>query len=308
MRPDWDTNVRVARAWVPGHVTGLFAPAVDAADPRARGSVGAGVVLDRGALAVAAWFPAARRHEVRVSGDISGRLPISEDAAGRIFARKAGRLEVLLSHELPVGQGFGMSGSGALATALATAAATRTDRQRAIEVAHLADLFGRGGLGGVASVLAGGFEIRERAGVPPFGRVTHHPFPFRLLLATLGGPLPSPDVLRDARVLERVTAASDEGLRSLRRHPSAELLLREGERFTDAVGLGSPGLRRLTGRLRAAGCAVMQAMFGRALVVVPRSNSASASAERTLRRAGALILEARALDPRGGPRVEVASA
>jgi len=174
---------RSTRAFAPGHVTGIFRPEVTHRDPRGRGSVGAGIVLELGAWAEARFSPGPRSR-IRVVADGRGPWPISEDVARRMTPEEPGTLTVRLTHELPVGQGFGMSAAGALATALAVGALSARPTAHAVEVAHLADLFGGGGLGGVAAILGGGLEVRTRAGVPPLGRVIHRPFRPALLLGS----------------------------------------------------------------------------------------------------------------------------
>ena len=109
---------RRSGAFAPGHVTGIFRPDAESHDPRGRGSVGAGVVLELGAWAEACFTPGPARR-VRLTGDGPGPWPISEDVARRLASRLSGTVTVRLAHELPVGQGFGMSAAGALATALA---------------------------------------------------------------------------------------------------------------------------------------------------------------------------------------------
>jgi len=275
---------REAEAFAPGHVSGLFAPAARGRDPRARGSVGAGIVLELGVRARAVAGPASRP-ALRLTGDVPGPFGISEDVARRLLGRRAVRLEVTLAHDLPIGQGFGASAAGALATALATAAVLRRPPDDARETAHLAELFGGGGLGGVASILGGGWERRIRPGVPPWGRVVHRPFRYPILLSVVGGPIPSPRVLADAARLQRMRDAGEEGLRRLRERPTAERFLDESERFTDAAGLAGPAVRRLLGRLRRAGAWAGQAMFGRAVWTVPRGPRSRVAAVEALRRA-----------------------
>jgi len=78
---------RTARAFAPGHVTGIFRPEMTYRDPRGRGSVGAGVVLELGAWAEARFLPGTRAI-VRVTGDYPGPWPISEDVARRLAPRR----------------------------------------------------------------------------------------------------------------------------------------------------------------------------------------------------------------------------
>jgi pantoate kinase len=279
-----------AEAFAPAHVTGVFAPAVAARDPRARGSTGAGIVLELGVHAHAKFRPGPRRG-FRVSSDLGIPLPISEEVTRRLAPRRGGTLSVHLVHDLPVGQGFGSSAAGAAATALAVGALSRRPRTELMEIAHLADLFGGGGLGGVASIVGGGgLEFRTRGGLPPLGRALHRPLPGTLFVGVVGGPLPSPAFLRDARFLSRVGAAS-EGLAELLRHPDERPFFELSEQFTDRLGLVPPSLERLLRALRRRGAWAAQAMFGRSFFVRPRSAAVRRDVVRWLGSAGIAAVE-----------------
>jgi pantoate kinase len=255
---------RKARAFAPGHVTGVFAPSTGARDPRARGSLGAGIVLEAGVTAEAEWR-AGPRLRVHLTSDLRRRLVISEEVARRLAPSHPGTLSVALRHTLPVGQGFGTSASGALATALAVAQVTGRSRSKAVEVAHLADLFGGGGLGGVAAILGGGLEVRVRPGIPPFGKILHRPFLESVLLGITGAPIPTPNVLNDRKALARIAAAAG-GLGALTLDPSPEQFWDASEAFTDRAGLAPRELRDLLRGLRRRGARGAQAMFGRSFL------------------------------------------
>jgi pantoate kinase len=258
-----DTGEVRARAFAPGHVTGWFAPALDVRDPRGRGSVGAGIVLGLGVFADARFRPGGPTR-VRVTSDLAQPLPISAEVARRLAAGRPGTLSVRLAHQLPVGQGFGTSAAGATATALAVARALGRPRRRAQEVAHLADLFGEGGLGGVAAILdGGGIETRRRPGIPPWGETIHRAWREPVLIGIVGGPLPSPEILRSPVWRRRIERAAPPTLRRLGSE-DAEGFFAASEAFTDRLGLASPGLLRVIRGLRRRGVACAQAMFGRA--------------------------------------------
>lgn len=261
---------RSAAAFAPGHVTGFLRPQASARDPRSRGSTGGGVVLEVGVRATARWAPSAHR-SVTVTGDTKRDLPISRDVAERLFGDRRGRLEVRLSHALPIGQGFGMSAAGALATALSVGELTGASPARRVEVAHLADLFGGGGLGGVAAILDGGWELRRAPGLPPRGRVQHRPDRTPVLVGVVGPPIPTPTLLRTRRFRARLDAAAAAAGADALRVPSPRALAEASERFTDALGLATPALHRLLGRLRHLGVPCAQAMFGNAFfATLPR--------------------------------------
>lgn len=251
------------RAWsfAPGHVTGYFSPDLSARDPRGRGSLGAGVVLEAGVHCDAAYTPGPRRL-LRVRGSTDAPLPISVDVARRLLGDRTGRLTVTLRHALPIGQGFGMSAAGALATGLGVAQVLDVDRDRAIEIAHLAELYGGGGLGGVAAILGGGTELRVRPGVPPWGDVVHRTVRAELLVGAVGEEIPSPPRLLDPKFRARVTAAFQEVAPTIRRAPTLPELFDQAEPFTDALDLGRAATRRLIQALRATGVRCAQGMLG----------------------------------------------
>lgn len=284
-----DTDLEV-RAFAPGHVTGIFAPATEAHDPRARGSRGAGLVLELGVHARVRYRPGGARR-IRVESDAGGALPISTEVARRL-APSSGSTRLYLSHQLPVGQGFGTSAAGATATALALARLAPWPRREAVATAHLADLFGGGGLGGVAAILGGGLELRRRAGVPPWGVVDHLEIDRPLLIAVVGGPMLSPRYLRDPRVLDRIRRASGE-LDELFADPSLDEFLEVSERFTDRAGLASKEVAWLVSGLRRRGARAAQAMFGRSVFAVPRSDRARLGIVRWLERGGVRAVELR---------------
>lgn len=249
-----------ARAFAPCHVTGVVTPATAAGDPRARGSRGAGLVLDLGVRATASWAPADRLR-VAVRDAAGERLRISEDVVRRLLVRRTGRYTVVLEHALPIGQGFGTSSAGALATGLAVAALAKASKQDAVEAAHLADLFGGGGLGGVAAILGGGLELRLEPGIPPFGRVKRIPHPDPLVLGTVGPPLPSPRLLGNPKFVARL----EQGGALLARfggRPDVETFWDVAEEFTGLAGLCSPHLEGLLRAMRRRGARAAQAMFG----------------------------------------------
>jgi pantoate kinase len=268
---------RRSAAFAPGHVTTWFSPRLGAADPRARGSVGEGFVIDAGARAEASWEPD-RARRIRVTAPGLPELPISQEVAERLFADRGGALTVRLHHELPVGCGLGMSAAGAAATALAVGQLVGTAPQRSLAVAHLAELFGGGGLGGVAAIGGGGVERRVRPGIPPWGRVDRRPWRAEVWIVLTDRPLPTPPLLASDRFLDRVDRASRSARGPLRVGP----LLDRGEAFTDRLQLLPRTLARRMLAVRDAGAWCGQAMLGRTLWVVPRPSADPAAIEAIL--------------------------
>jgi len=299
-----EASVRRGTAFAPAHVSGIFVPRVDARDPRARGSVGAGLVLSAGVTAAVTWERASRPSVVLAS-DVRSRLEISCAVARRLLAHRPGRLSVHLQHDLPIGQGFGSSAAGALATGLALASTLGVPRKKAAEVAHLADLFGGGGLGGVAAILGGGLELRIRPGIPPYGRVVRHHVDRTVLVGTVGAPIRSPEVLADPALMRRFSVG-ERLFEDLADRPTWERFWEVSERFTDEVGLAPPRLRAVVRGLRRRGAPAAQAMFGASFFASPPSGERGREVRRWLARAGITYRELAVA--RRGARTRVAGA
>ena len=221
---------------------------------------------------------------MEVRSNASDPLPISTEVARRLLGERKGTLLVYLRHELPIGQGFGLSAAGALSTSLAVAQLLDEPPHRALEVAHLADFHGGGGLGGVASILGGGMELRRRPGIPPWGEAVHRAFRPELFIALLGSPLPSPRLLRSGPFLRRVERAAASEVRRLSTEFRPSNLLDASERFTDRLQLGRPSIRRAISELRKSGAWVAQTMFGNALFASPRNSRTRRALVRELER------------------------
>lgn len=262
-------TVRTATAFAPGHVTGLFQPIRSAPDPRRQGSIGAGLVLDLGVTATVTIRPDSRAR-LRFTSNRASPVTIASEAARHLLDKRRAEVHVHLARDLPIGQGFGTSASDATATSLALARLVDVPRSQGLVVAHLADLFGGGGLGGVAAILGGGLEVRRAPGLPPFGRVVHAPVSGAVLVGVVGRPIPSPHILASERWRRRFAGAAA-GLRRLDGRPTLPAFFDAAERFTDQAGLASRRLRATLGALRRRGAWAFQAMFGSTFVARPRS-------------------------------------
>lgn len=257
-----------ARATAPGHVTGLFVPEVESPDPLSRGSLGAGVVLDRGATAKVSLTPSVRTTVVMRSRGRKVDLPVTAYAVRRLLKEEGGTwaVDVDVVHDLPISGGLGMSAAGTLATSLALAHLLGRPPAAGPRAAHLAELNSHTGLGGVAAIMGGGIEVRRRPGIPPRGVIERTPHDGRILLALLEEPMPSQPLLSDPRFLEMVRRAGRDLLGGLASPPlSMGALLEVSSAFTDAMGLAHPRLRGAMDRLRRDGHPVAQAMLGQTL-------------------------------------------
>ncbi|UCC93326.1 MAG: hypothetical protein JSW25_01245, partial [Thermoplasmata archaeon] len=111
-----------ARAFCPGHVTALFYAPEPGPGPEATGSRGAGVCVALGAKATVEMAPEGAAGISPMEG--SRLSPVMATALGEYLGRSEEpvSLRVGLELDLPVGQGFGMSGAMTFASLMAAEA------------------------------------------------------------------------------------------------------------------------------------------------------------------------------------------
>jgi len=163
--------MKTAIAFAPGHISGFFQPMIDAETIDERGSRGAGVCITHGATSKVLIREADEQCiRIQVNGK-TGVFPVTMNAVKLLVGNKLVEIDVDVRLDLPISQGFGMSAASALSTSLALAHLLNKPRSAAIQTAHHAEVQNFTGLGDVYASSLGGFEIRKKPGIPPFGKI-----------------------------------------------------------------------------------------------------------------------------------------
>lgn len=223
-------------AFAPGHVTGFFAVHDGYTDLSHQGSRGGGWSLQKGA-----WASVERADDTRTN------LPaaVTKDALHRLAPDH--HFHVTLRHDLPIGQGFGMSAAGSLAACLAAAAELDLEPEAALLAAHEAEVAAGTGLGDAVGSWFGGGELRMKPGCPPHGWAMqiHAPEGAEFVFCVLGGAMETGRIIRDPDWKERTRRygdpAVDRVLDAGRERAWKELLHESGD-FSKALGLQPPAM------------------------------------------------------------------
>ncbi|MFB6134498.1 MAG: pantoate kinase [Halanaeroarchaeum sp.] len=271
------------RAFVPGHVTGLFSiHRTD--DPVTTGSRGAGVTLGAG---VTVEVTKAAETSLELNGE-----PTDIDAVDRVLDAMDVTGDVTATTALPLGSGFGVSGALALGTALAANATFDLSRSEneLIREAHVAEVEAGTGLGDVVAQARGGVPLRLEPGAPPAGTLDGIPASGRVEYVDVGS-LSTPAVLEDRP--EAITAAGTQALATLRERPTLERFVSTSRSFAENAGLLTEDLRAILREVEAAGGTASMAMLGRTVFALGTGLSdAGYDAERTeIDHGGATLLE-----------------
>ncbi len=168
----------VAKAFSPGHVTGFFEiPPGQGTDPLHRGSRGAGFSIDRGVESVVHIYSGKPGSKILINGKAArpGEVEVSQWVVDHYLKNADNPYFVKVEHEIgvPVGYGLGSSGAAALSLsyALNEALGAGLTKAEAAQVAHMAEVSCKTGLGTVIAEYFGGFEMRRAAGAPGVGIV-----------------------------------------------------------------------------------------------------------------------------------------
>lgn len=241
------------RAFCPGHITCFFHP-VRTGDLITTGSRGVGIKLAQGTY-VTMEERSDDRLVITMDGT-SAECPVTELAVRGISDRG---FDIIIENDLPVGQGFGMSASGAIASALCAAEFEERPEDDAFIAAHGADIRGGGGLGDVSAIMGRcHFPVRAKAGLPPYGRVIDPGLKgMDITVMVLDGPLDTGSTLSDPDVADKLARYGSECVDSFMDDPSEASLFSLSKRFSKDMGLETESMKDALSKLRTEGNAGM---------------------------------------------------
>jgi len=270
-----------ARAFSPSHITGIFQIFDEPKNCLKAGSKGAGVSLCRGVTTVVKAKKALKGSvHVKINGLISNSAEVSKSVA-KIFLSKfkemAGySLSVEHHIEMPIGAGFGTSGAAALSLALALNEAFNLgiSKIEAAQLAHVAEVKCKTGLGTVIAETFGGMEIRTKPGAPGIGEVRHIPAPKDMVVACLYfGPLSTRKFLTNEAVRKRVNEFGGKLIARLAEEPNVTNFMRLSREFAENVGLITQRLRSILRAADEANFVCSMPMFGESIFTITEKNT-----------------------------------
>lgn len=250
------------RAFAPAHISGFFV--IDLKTDLSRtGSLGCGICLRDG---VASSVSLADQTSVRINGkEIDA--PTTMSVLKRLTHTP---LSVETITNVPVGCGFGASGAGALSTALAANQALglkRTLNQLA-DIAHIAEVENRTGLGDVIAQTFGGVVIRKKAGSPTHGMIDRIPCGELEISWIAFGKISTSSIISDPHIRKRINRAGKSALKELLRKPALENFMEVSKKFSLEIGLMGDKVRDVIDAVESAGGLGSQAMLGEAVFAI----------------------------------------
>ena len=234
--------VRTARAFVPGHVTGIFRIFDEFDDPYRCGSTGAGFSVAIGTLTTVSVmeYPSLEITTYYNKERIDAK--VTKTVIKGLTEEYERTLKVHVEHDssLLPGAGFGASGAGALGTALTLGYLLddEIEYEKAAGYAHVAEIVNHTGLGDVLSQTVGGVEVRVEPGSPGVGKVENIAYQdsLRVVLAGTSG-LKTSEVLTNPTFRAKINTMGDKLVKRIIDNPTIDTFVDCSREFSEEIGL-----------------------------------------------------------------------
>jgi pantoate kinase len=150
----------------------------------------------------------------------------------RNYSKKSYKIRINHSFELPVGCGYGASGSGALGTifGLDYLLNLKLSLQEKGKIAHIAEVVNRTGLGTVCGQLNGGMGILKEPGFPCFYQPINVPPNLKIICGSFG-IIPTKSILTDPVLSFKIKEAGKKALEKLIKCPDINMFINSSIEF-----------------------------------------------------------------------------
>lgn len=247
-------------AFAPGHVTGFFEIHDKAKDVRMRGSTGGGICLSLG-VQTNVEITRGKKQEIGIL--LNGReveAPVTQHAVERMVHEKKLKIRVESVLGLPQGQGFGMSGAGALSTAMALSQALelKLSTKEIICIAHEAEIACGTGLGDVMPQSTGGVLIRRKEGCFPYCVLENIDVRSgEVVLCVIGESVSTKEIIKDPKHRERINKHGGRCLSELLKEPDIHNFFKQSMRFAKGTKLMTSAVKKAVDAASESGYAAM---------------------------------------------------
>ncbi len=228
-----------AVAFAPGHISGFFQPIYDETNIYRTGSRGAGFSVSLGAIS---QVSIEKNDDQKITTYVNGapfESPLIAACICHLVRNQPLKMTIRTQLDLPIRQGFGMSAASALSVAYAAATCLHIPLENAVKAAHAAEVSFKTGLGDVIGSLRGGFEIRGKPGLPPYGVIKNMYHQCHMVLCVVDKGIATKDVLSDTQKQKTISTIGKSCTDELLEDPSLEHFFALSEEFTRRSGLAS---------------------------------------------------------------------
>lgn len=225
-----------AIAFAPGHISGFFQP-IYHHNIYQTGSRGAGVNLDKGCIAEVELVSGPFLQLNCTINGINKSSSVVKTAVKSLIGSRKLIIDIKLKNYLPISQGFGMSAASAISATLAIAQLLNLPRIEAIKAAHYAEVTLKTGLGDVAAANIGGIEIREKPGIPPWGKLHKIKSKEKIVICVIDSTLSTKKILSDEKMKDKINQIGKDCTDQLILNPTIDYFFQLSKKFAIQTNL-----------------------------------------------------------------------
>jgi len=268
--------------FVPSHITGFF-EIIDNQDPLKKGSRGAGVVIDKGIIT-----------KIKISDGNIIKIKINQ----RYYPKNAAITEktieiikrdfnlddkkILINHEVqvPVGAGFGTSAALALGTVLGLSNLLNLPLtfNRAAQIAHIAEVEMKTGLGDVVGEISGGIVLRVKEGAPGIGitdKIILNEKDELFVISKTFGEINTADIIEDPFYKKKINEMGSILLQEFIKYPKPQKFMKLSQKFAENTGLMSNEVKETVEILENETIGASMAMLGNTAFAISENGDMS---------------------------------
>lgn len=268
--------MKKAKAFSPSHITGFFRIFDGSRDHLKIGSKGAGVSISNGVTTkVVVYTSSENSHKIMINGQVTKSAIVSRQVVNHFLSLVGKSHRILVDHrvDVPIGHGFGASGAGGLSLALALneALSINLSRIEAAQIAHVAEIRCKTGLGTVIGETFGGLEIRLKPGAPGIGKIRKIEISNDYVVAYLHmNPMSTRRILTNETHRMNINKLGDSLESELEKHPTPETFMTISRKFAEHLGLISKRLRTTLNQTDETDLNFSMAMLGESIFTIAR--------------------------------------
>ncbi len=267
-------------AFAPGHITGFFEICDESGDILHKGSRGAGVCITRGVKTCIKFrASSANSTEIFINGQKTSNAIVTQEVINLFRLQRSFPSDVVVEHtsDIPIGCGLGASGGCALSLAYLMNQKLNVfiSSRKASQIAHIAEVRCKTGLGTVLAQTVGGLVVRQEPGAPGVGVAESIPVDDDyLVLCLVLGEMHTEKMLSDAKIRKRINENGKRALQKFLSRPSIENFMAISRDFAESVGLMSEQIRKIIDEADKNGFICSQAMFGETVFSIVKTTDA----------------------------------
>ena len=268
--------------FVPSHITGFF-EIIDNQNPLKKGSRGAGIVMDKGVI-TKTKISDGNGIKIKINGQNDPRNATITEKTIEIIKREYNLddKKIMIEHDVdvPIGAGFGTSAAFALGTALGISNILKLPLtfNGAAQIAHIAEVEMKSGLGDVIGEISGGMVLRLKEGAPGIGitdKILLNESEELFIISKTLGEIKTADIIEDPACKERINSIGRNLLLKLIKYPKPENLMNLSKKFAEKTGLMSSEVSEIVKILEEETVGASMAMLGNTAFAISKSPDVS---------------------------------